>query len=107
MEVFRRLKAYLLALSSHWVPIGRLWRVDDGHRACAAAALQWIIDRVLVLRHYHELTWLALAVVAVALLRGVFQYARAYLGHVFGSNSVYLLRNRLYQRLQSFSFHLL
>ena len=29
---------------------------------------------------------------------------RAYLGHVFGSNSVYLLRNRLYQRFKSFSF---
>ena len=40
----------------------------------------------------------------VAGVRSLFQYLRSYLGHVFGANTVYELRNSLYQRLQSFSF---
>ncbi|MFS8573591.1 MAG: ATP-binding cassette domain-containing protein, partial [Clostridia bacterium] len=59
---------------------------------------------MLIAGHYHELSWLALSVILVSLVRGGFQFARSYLGHVFGSNSVYLLRNRLYQKLQSLSF---
>lgn len=104
MDVFRRLKVY------YWPyrRIGLLSIVCGVFMTAIGLVrplfLQWIIDRVLILGYYHELPWLALSVVAVALVRGVFQYARAYLGHLFGSNSVYLLRNRLYQRLQAFSF---
>ena len=104
MDVFRRLKAY------YW-PYRRIGVLSIVCGVLMTAVglvrplfLQWIIDRVLIERRYNELAWLALAVVAVALLRGVFQYGRAYLGHVFGANSVYLLRNRLYQKLQGFSF---
>jgi len=104
MDVFRRLKAY------YW-PYRRLGILSIACGVLMTAVglvrpllLQAIIDRVLVERRYHELVWWALAVVFVALVRGGFQFARSYLGHVFGSNSVYLLRNRLYQKLQSLSF---
>lgn len=104
MDVFRRLKAY------YW-PFRRIavLAVVSGILMTAVGLvrpllLQWIIDRVLIAGHYHELSWLALSVILVSLVRGGFQFARSYLGHVFGSNSVYLLRNRLYQKLQSLSF---
>src|SRR5690606_18586747 len=104
MDVFRRLKPY------YW-PFRRLWIMSI---LCGVLMtlfglvrpllLQAIIDRVLVEGRHAELVWLALAVVVIAAFRSLFQYLRSYLGHVFGANTVYELRNRLYRRLQSFSF---
>lgn len=65
--------------------------------------IRLLVDRVIVGRHYGELPYLALGVVAVAAARGTFHYGRAYLGHVFGANAVYALRNALYKKLQFFS----
>jgi len=104
MDVFRRLKRY------YW-PFRRLWFVSI---VCGVLMtllglvrpllLQAIIDRVLVAGRHGELAGWSLAVIGVALARGLFQYLRAYLGHVFGANAVYELRNSLYRRLQSLSF---
>lgn len=66
--------------------------------------LRLVIDRVIIEGEYQWLPHLSLAVVGVAILRAVFQYGRSYIGHVFGANSVYELRNHLYERLQSLSF---
>jgi len=104
MDVFRRLKPY------YW-PFRRLWVLSI---VCSVLMtlfgllrplfLQAIIDRVLVEGRHSELWALSIAVVLVAALRSTFQYLRSYLGHVFGANTVFELRNRLYRRLQSFSF---
>ena len=104
MDVFRRLKPY------YW-PFRRLWIISV---VCSILMilfglvrpllLQAIIDRVLIGGRHGELVWLALAVIGVAAFRSTFQYLRSYLGHVFGANTVYEIRNRLYRRLQSFSF---
>ncbi len=104
MDVFRRLKPY------YW-PFRRLWMFSI---LCGVLMtlfglvrpllLQAIIDRVLIAGRHGELAWLSMAVIGVAALRSAFQYLRSYLGHVFGANTVYELRNRLYRRLQSFSF---
>ena len=104
MDVFRRLKRY------YW-PFRRLWFASI---LCGVLMtllglvrpllLQAIIDRVLVEGKYAELAWWSLAVIGVAVARGTFQYLRSYLGHLFGSDAVFELRNSLYRRLQSFSF---
>src|SRR5690606_13782492 len=104
VDVFRRLKAYYwpfrhLGILS--VVCGVLMTAIGLVRPLL---LQGIIDRVLIEGQHHMLLALALAVIVVSIARGVFQYGQDYLGHLFGSNSVYLLRNRLYGRLQSFSF---
>lgn len=104
MDVFRRLKVY------YW-PYRRLGIISIVCGILMTAIglvrpllLQGIIDRVLVDGRHDELMTFVVAVIAVALTRGAFQYGQTYLGHLFGSNSVYELRNRLYGRLQSFSF---
>ena len=104
MDVFRRLKPY------YW-PFRRLSYISI---VCSVAMtamglvrpllLRAIIDRVMIAGLYHELVWWSLAVIGAALLRGAFQYARSYAGHLFGANSVYELRNALYRRLQALSF---
>ncbi len=104
MDVFRRLKRYF------W-PFRRLWYASI---VCGVLMtllglvrpllLQAIIDRVLTEGRYAELAGWSLAVVGVAVARGAFQYLRAYLGHLFGADTVFELRNNLYSRLQSLSF---
>ncbi|NLN20313.1 MAG: ABC transporter ATP-binding protein [Firmicutes bacterium] len=66
--------------------------------------LRMLVDRVMISGHYDELPYLALGVVGVAIVQGACRYGRRYLGHVFGANSVFDLRNALYLKLQSLSF---
>ena len=104
MLVFRRLKAY-------WWPFRRTLYLSIVGMGCLTAAglirpflLQQLIDRVITAGQYGVLLPLSLAVIAVALLRGVFNYTRQYCGELFGQKVIYDLRNALYQHLQYVSF---
>jgi ATP-binding cassette subfamily B multidrug efflux pump len=66
--------------------------------------LRLLVDRVMILGYYNELPHLALGVIGVAIVQGACRYGRRYLGHIFGANSVFDLRNALYYKLQSLSF---
>lgn len=63
-----------------------------------------VIDEVVLAGRYSLLPGLVAAVLAIALVRGVFNYGRQYLGEKFGQQVVYDLRNALYHKLQSLPF---
>lgn len=63
-----------------------------------------LIDRVILAGRYDELPYWALGVLAVALVRAVLGFIRQYIGHVFGQNATYDLRNAMYDKLQYLHF---
>lgn len=66
--------------------------------------LQQLIDRVIQDGRFGELPYWALAVLAVAAVRAVFNFGRQYLGQVFGQNATFDLRNAMYDKLQYLHF---
>lgn len=104
MEILRRLKQFY---RPYWL-LGTVSLIAvlmaTAVRLVSPELLRRLVDRVVVQGDYGTLPYLALGVIGVAVWRGLFQYIRAYAGHVFAANTVYDLRNALYQRLQSFSF---
>ena len=66
--------------------------------------LEELINRVITAGDYGLLWTLSLGVIAVAVLRGIFNYTRQYCGELFGQKVIYDVRNALYQRLQYVSF---
>jgi ATP-binding cassette, subfamily B, multidrug efflux pump len=66
--------------------------------------LEQLIDRVIKGRHFEELPYWALGVMAVAAVRAFFNFGRQYFGQVFGQNATYDLRNAMYDKLQYLHF---
>ncbi len=104
MWVFRRLKQF-------WWPYRRTLYVSVISMGLLTAAglvrpflLEQLIDRVITAGDFGLLWTLSLAVLAVALVRGVFNYTRQYCGELFGQKVIYDIRNALYQHLQYVSF---
>lgn len=62
--------------------------------------MEYLIDSVIQAGQYGRLPLLAATVLAVALVRGVCNFGRQYLGQVFGQHATYDLRNQLYHKLQ-------
>jgi ATP-binding cassette subfamily B multidrug efflux pump len=69
--------------------------------------LKLIVNRVIIGHNYAELPWLVAAILAAALVKGVFNFGQQYTGQLFGSHTVYDLRNALYRKLnhQPFSYY--
>lgn len=63
-----------------------------------------LIDRVIMAGDYRALPWLALGLMAVAGLRGLFNFTRMNLGALFGQQTIFALRQALYHKLQHLSF---
>jgi len=104
MHVFKRLRRFFLPYIA-W-GLGSVLAM-----ACLTAAglvrpwlLEQLIDRVIRERRFAELPYWTAAVLVVALVRGVFNFLRQYLGHVFGQNATFDLRNALYDKLQYLHF---
>lgn len=104
MRVFARLKPY------YWPYRRTLYLSVAGMGALTGIGilrpflLALLIDRVIEGHQYGLLLPLSLAVIAIALLRGVFNYVRQYCGELFGQKVIYDVRNSLYQQLQYVSF---
>jgi ATP-binding cassette subfamily B multidrug efflux pump len=104
LDVYRKLKAYFwryryLGLVSLVFAV-----LTSALGLVTPNLLRVLIDRVIMGGHYEDLPLLALGVLGVAVVRGGCRYGRRYVGHVFGTNSVYELRNGLYRHLQALSF---
>lgn len=65
---------------------------------------QDIIDRGIVQRDMDTIVWLSLAMVGVALLRGLFEFAQGALATRTAQGVAYDMRNVLYSKIQSLSF---
>ncbi len=63
-----------------------------------------LVDEAIRGGRYELVPRLALATLAVALLRGIFSFAQYYLNEKFGQSTIFDLRNALYKKLQSLSW---
>jgi ATP-binding cassette, subfamily B, multidrug efflux pump len=63
-----------------------------------------LIDRVIRGGLYKELPYWALAVIAIAAVRAVFNFGRQFLGQIAGQNATFDLRNAMYDKLQYLHF---
>ncbi|WP_082588366.1 ABC transporter ATP-binding protein [Paenibacillus sp. Soil724D2] len=104
MEVFRQLKPYF------W-PEKKLF---FGAIACLAVAtalglvypnlLRYLIDEVITKKQFELVPRLALVVVLVVSMKGMFQFLHGLCGGRLGNRVAYHLRNALYNKLQYLSF---
>ncbi|NOU76808.1 ATP-binding cassette domain-containing protein [Paenibacillus sp. LMG 31458] len=104
MEVFRQLKPYF------W-PEKKLF---FGAIACLAVAtalglvypnlLRYLIDDVITQKQFQLVPRLALVVVVVVSMKGMFQFLHGLCGGRLGNRVAYHLRNALYNKLQYLSF---
>ena len=67
-------------------------------------ALRLIIDRCLSGHQYHLLSYYALAIIAIAVGRGIFQFGQWYLPEYVAQRTVFDIRNRLFDHIQRLSF---
>jgi ATP-binding cassette subfamily B multidrug efflux pump len=104
MQVFRKLRRYYWPYI--WWGLGGIAAM--GMLTVAGLVRPWLleqlIDRVIRESRFEELPYWALGVVAVALVRAVFNFGRQYLGQIFGQNATYDLRSAMYDKLQYLHF---
>ncbi len=63
--------------------------------------IKYLMDDVLKKGNYQPLKWLLLAILASAILKGIFTYAQGYLLSYAGQNAVRHIRNEVYGHLQA------
>jgi ATP-binding cassette subfamily B multidrug efflux pump len=104
MRVFRQLKRFYMPYL--WWGISGI--ISMGFLTVAGLMRPWLlqqlIDRVIQGQHFNELPYWALAVIAVAIVRSIFNFGRQYLGRHFGQNATFDLRNAMYDKLQYLHF---
>ena len=66
--------------------------------------IRWAIDYGVGAGDRHLLVVAAAAIIAAAIVRGVFAYGQTYLGEWISQRVAYDIRNRIYDRLQSLSY---
>ena len=66
--------------------------------------LRLIIDRCLSGHQYQLLSYYALAIIAIAIGRGIFQFGQWYLPEYVSQRTVFDIRNRLFDHIQRLSF---
>jgi ABC-type multidrug transport system fused ATPase/permease subunit len=67
-------------------------------------ALRLIIDRCLRGQQYQLLSYYALAIIAIAIGRGIFQFGQWYLPEYVAQRTIFDIRNRLFDHIQRLSF---
>ncbi|MGI6163048.1 MAG: ABC transporter ATP-binding protein [Bacillota bacterium] len=66
--------------------------------------IKWVIDGILETNRYHLLAYGALAILGVALIKGVLQFLQRFSMSYAGQEVVFDIRNTLYRHLQQLSF---
>lgn len=66
--------------------------------------IKWVIDGILETKRYHLLAYGALAILGVALVKGILQYLQRFSMSYAGQEVVFDIRNTLYRHLQQLSF---
>jgi ATP-binding cassette subfamily B multidrug efflux pump len=104
LEVFRKLKVY------YW-PFRRYFYASMLLLVCSTALglvypymLKYLIDDVIRAERLELVPYLAIGVVLVVGLKAFVGFGWNYVGHLFGVEMVYDLRNGLYKKLQYLSF---
>lgn len=104
MQVISRLFGYALRYWSRILAAILLMFIGTGLVMLQPKIIQWTFDSVYEGGEWHLLAWMALAVIAIAILQGLVNYGERLLMEWVGQRTIYDLRNRIYSHLQELSF---
>lgn len=104
MQVISRLFSYALRYWSRILAAILLMFIGTGLVMLQPKIIQWTFDSVYEGGEWHLLAWMALAVIAIAILQGLVNYGERLLMEWVGQRTIYDLRNRIYSHLQELSF---
>jgi len=104
MRTIRRLLAFARRYW-HWILLTLVCLLAvTGLNLLVPEFMKLIIDRCLEPRKFKLLPYLALGIVGIAVVRGVFQFGQQYLTEYVAQRTVYDIRNRLFDHIQRLSF---
>lgn len=104
MQVISRLFGYALRYWSRILAAILLMFIGTGLVMLQPKIIQWTFDLVYEGGEWHLLAWMAMAVIAIAILQGLVNYGERLLMEWVGQRTIYDLRNRIYSHLQELSF---
>lgn len=64
---------------------------------------RYVIDNVIPNKRFDLIPWVAVAIIVISLLQGGLNFVRTYMMSLVGQQTIYDIRNELYQHLQSLS----
>lgn len=104
MNVFRKLKPYYWPFRKHFFASMILLVCSTALGLVYPNLLRYLIDDVIMPGRYELVPYLALGVVLIVGIKAMCGFGWNYIGHLFGIEMVYDLRNGLYKKLQYLSF---
>lgn len=104
METFKKLKAYYWPYKNFFIWSMVFMLVVTAITVVYPMILQLTIDEAILGGRYELIPALTAGFIGFMIVKGIFTYIYQYTGDLFGINSVYKLRNSLYEKLQFLSF---
>ncbi|HZH62878.1 MAG TPA: ABC transporter ATP-binding protein [Metabacillus sp.] len=104
METFKKLKSFYWPYKRYF-----LWSLFfvlfiTAITVVYPIVLQLTIDEIVLKEQYEYIPWIVSGFLALMVVKGVSAFCHQYLGDMFGIQSVYRLRNALYEKLQRLPF---
>jgi len=104
METFKKLKSFYWPYKRYF-----LWSLFfvlfiTAITVVYPIVLQLTIDEIVLKGQYEYIPWIVSGFLALMVVKGVSAFFHQYLGDMFGIQSVYKLRNALYEKLQRLPF---
>ncbi|NLC15235.1 MAG: ABC transporter ATP-binding protein [Firmicutes bacterium] len=104
MKVLRRLLKFAAPYWPRYLVAAALVFAISGLNLLEPVVIKWVIDEILESKNYALLLYGALAILGVAIIRGVLQYFQRFSMSWAGQKVVFDIRNTLYRHLQQLSF---
>ena len=104
MTTFKKLKSYYWPFRLHLFVSLFFLLIMTVITVVYPIVLQLTIDEVILLGKYNWIPYLALGFVGLMIVKGIASFINQYQSDLFGIQTVYQLRNALYQKLQYLSF---
>lgn len=104
METFKKLKSFYWPYRKYF-----LWSLFfvifiTAITVIYPIVLQLTIDEIVLKKQYEYIPWIVVGFLSLMVVKGVSAFFHQYLGDMFGIQSVYRLRNALYEKLQRLPF---
>ncbi|WP_338786729.1 ABC transporter ATP-binding protein [Metabacillus sp. FJAT-53654] len=104
MDTFKKLKCFYLPYKKYF-----LWSLFfvlfiTTITVIYPIVLQLTIDEIVLKEQYEYIPWIVAGFLSLMAIKGVSAFFHQYLGDMFGIQSVYRLRNELYEKLQRLPF---
>ncbi|MRH41881.1 ATP-binding cassette domain-containing protein [Aquibacillus halophilus] len=104
MDTFKKLMQYYWPFRKYFFASLFFVLLVTGITVLYPIVLQVTIDDVVRGGQYSLIPYLAVGFILIMIVKGIANFFQQYLGDLFGTSSVYLLRDGLYKKLQKLSF---